>query len=70
MYQKDGRWLNLTRERKDMLSFILALLLFMQIGCSGIATYITSTAGTLSGQVLHDAVKDHQADKEKDGETK
>jgi len=53
-----------------MLNFILALLLFMQIGCSGIATYITSTAGTLSGQVLHDAVKDHQADKEKDGETK
>ena len=70
MYQKDGRWLNLTRERKDMLNFILALLLFMQVGCSGIATYITSTAGTLSGQVLHDAVKDYKANKEKDGETK
>ena len=53
-----------------MLNFILALLFFMQVGCSGIATYTMVTAGTLSGQILHDAVKDYQADKEKDGETK
>ena len=70
MYQKDGRWLNLTRERKDMLKFILALLLFMQVGCSGIATFTIVTAGTLSGEILHDVVEDYKANKEKDGETK
>ncbi len=53
-----------------MLNFILALLLFMQVGCSGIATYTMATAGTLSGQVLHDAVKDYQANKEKNAEEK
>ena len=70
MYQKDGRWLNLTRERKDMLNFILALLLFMQVGCSGLAKFTIVTAGTFSGEMMHDAVEDYLEDKEKNAEKK
>ena len=53
-----------------MVKIILALLLFMQIGCSGIAGFVIVTAGTFSGEMIHDAVEDHFKDKEKDGETK
>ena len=53
-----------------MLKFILALLLFMQVGCSGLATFTIVTAGTLSGEVLHDAVEDYLKDKEKDAQEK
>ena len=51
-----------------MVKFILVLLFFMQVGCSGIATFTIVTAGTLSGEILHDAVEDHFKDKEKDAD--
>ena len=51
-----------------MVKFILILLLFMQVGCSGLATFTIVTAGTLSGEILHDVVEDHFKDKEKDAE--
>jgi len=53
-----------------MVKFILVLLLFMQVGCSGLATFTIVTAGTFSGEMMHDAVEDYLEDKEKNAEKK
>jgi hypothetical protein len=57
-------------ERRNMVKFILVLLLFMQVGCSGLATFTMVTAGTFSGEVLHDVVEDYLEDKEENAEKK
>jgi|TARA_R100001530_G_C4255385_1_gene139012 hypothetical protein len=43
-----------------MTKCILALLLFMQIGCSDVATYVIATAGSFSGKLLYDVIKDEE----------
>ena len=53
-----------------MVKFILVLLLFMQVGCSGVATFVTVTAGAFSGEMLKDKVDDYLKDKEKNAEKK
>ena len=53
-----------------MVKFILVLLLFMQVGCSGLGTFTIVTAGTFSGEMMHDAVEDYLKDKEKNAEKK
>ena len=53
-----------------MVKFILVLLLFIQVGCSGLSAFTIVTAGTLSGEILHDVVEDHFKDKEEDAEKK
>jgi hypothetical protein len=53
-----------------MVKIISVLLLFMQVGCSGLAAFTIVTAGTFSGEMIHDVVEDHFKDKEKDAEKK
>ena len=47
-----------------MVNIIIILLFLIQVGCSGFATYTIVTAGTLSGEILHDAVNDYKENKE------
>ena len=70
MYQKDMTELTLTDKRSNMVKIISVLLLFMQVGCSGLAAFTIVTAGTFSGEMIHDVVEDHFKDKEKDAEKK
>ena len=70
MYQKGGIGLILTNERGNMVKFILVLLLFMQVGCSGLGAFTIVTAGTFSGEMLKDKVDDYLKDKEEDAEKK
>ena len=49
-----------------MLKIVLAVLLFLQVGCAELVTYTLVSAGTLTGQIAHDMYNEHLEDKEKE----
>ena len=49
-----------------MLKIVLAILLFLQVGCAEFVTYTIVSAGSLTGQIAHDIYIEHLDDKEKE----